>query len=131
LLNEATDLTETIQDYASDLDKQERLSQALANPKLLTNLEQVDHHKKDEPLIDTAQLQADVDQFVNTMAKTDDPDELAVMEQMVEDVKSCISQFTEEDPASWRSQVVRFISSSSEVRECIQEIFCKEIVDPS
>ncbi len=131
LLKESWDLTDTLQKYWNDLDKDERLSQALANEKLLTKKEQETHNIQDEPVITEDELQEDLDNYLNWMAKIDEEDTLSTLEQMEGDIKSCITEFTDEDEWSRRSQLARMIMWSSELRECLRKVFCKEIVDPS
>gem|GEM_PF-3486411 len=51
LLTESKDLTKTIREYGNDLNKNERISQVLANEALLTDLEEESHSFVDEPVI--------------------------------------------------------------------------------
>ena len=131
LFAEAKDLTETIIAYTDDLDKNERLSQALANDQLLSASEQEAHSIADEPVIPSWDLQNDLDEFLEKKELTDDPELLDTLKQMEDDIKWCIEEFTDEDAESRVQQMREFIQSSYEVRECIQEVLCKEITDPS
>jgi len=131
LLTESKDLTKTIREYGNDLNKNERISQVLANEALLTDLEEESHSFVDEPVISPWALEADLKNLLETKELVDDPEELNRIKEMEEDIKSCIDEFTDEDPESWVQQMRRFLSSSYEIRECIQEVLCQQITDPS
>gem|GEM_PF-2811353 len=74
---------------------------------------------------------ADLRNYIDNQARVDEPDTESKLKQMEDDIKACITQHTDEDPESWRSQLVRALSASADIRECISKVMCKEIVDPS
>ena len=129
LYKEWSELDAFLNTYVWDIDTQARSRLALAHPDNLTPKQEQDHNAADEPLIDKADLEAmiaDID-TLNTI-EWDAPE---LIESMKQSFGECIQEFTDEDPESVWAQIKTHASSTSKIFECVRQVFCDEITDPS